>query len=136
MENAIEADAGSAKEPSKPLDTMSMTEDAVFGVMTEEGPNYRNVSLLLSLLTTSTDSFVGWRPGSDSSYDEDPVWARCAFNTQCIRLSGHDPRNNMCHSYCNGDDLVKLCDRRLQAKSPRSILYRRCRRLDVWPSGT
>ncbi|KAJ5339535.1 transmembrane amino acid transporter protein-domain-containing protein [Penicillium brevicompactum] len=43
MENAIEADAGSAKEPSKPLDTMSMTEDAVFGVMTEEGPNYRNV---------------------------------------------------------------------------------------------
>ena len=38
----LEAGAGSAKEPRKSLDDMPV-EDVVFGVMTEEGPNYRNV---------------------------------------------------------------------------------------------
>lgn len=36
-------EAGSAGRPSKPLDSPPIAQDAVFGEITEEGPNYRDV---------------------------------------------------------------------------------------------
>ncbi|EYE94813.1 uncharacterized protein EURHEDRAFT_531051 [Aspergillus ruber CBS 135680] len=39
-------EAGSAGRPSKPLDSPPIAQDAVFGEITEEGPNYRDVGWL------------------------------------------------------------------------------------------
>lgn len=46
-------EAGSAEKLSGPLDPPPIVQDAVFGRITEEGPNYRNVSTHSLTVATS-----------------------------------------------------------------------------------
>jgi hypothetical protein len=51
MKESIDTSTGSVKGSSKPLNLPPLEEDAVFGEMTEEGPNYRDVNIFSTVLT-------------------------------------------------------------------------------------
>lgn len=46
MSDTIDGQRNSIDKSSKPLDGVPITQDAVFGEITEHGPNYRNVRIL------------------------------------------------------------------------------------------
>lgn len=73
-------------EPSKPGESLPAQEDAVFGVITEDGPNYRNVSSKVSLnyAQTLTDCLLGWYAGRDGTHDQDSVRSWCSFHSSGV----------------------------------------------------
>ena len=63
------------------------TKDAVFGEITEGGPNYRNVrfftglTMLRFMILTSNQGRLGGYRYSD---DEDANWVGCSLDTSCV----------------------------------------------------
>jgi len=67
-------------------ETPKTKEDAVFGEITEEGPNYRNVCISGATdprmdLTTHS---LGEIPGNSYPHDEDPNWPGYSVSPRCL----------------------------------------------------
>jgi hypothetical protein len=67
----------------------TVTYDAVFGTITEDGPNYRNVSIVFGLsihfpqvrLIVLIIGGMDWHISVD---DEDPNWSRGLIHSSCL----------------------------------------------------
>ena len=105
--------------PPKPVqgESQAVEHDAVFGDITEEGPNYRNVRDISGNCCDTMLMGLGWMAGHRCSHAEDTIRPRRAIDSGRPEYIGNHPRHhlhlhNLRHYY-----VVELHDRLLQAEA-------------------
>lgn len=93
------------------------TQDAVFGEMTDKGPNYRNVRAFSKFALRRTDLILGRMDGIYSGYVEDYDWAWGARYPVHLQYLGNSPRCNHLMRHRYDHYMVRLCSGDLQAAS-------------------
>lgn len=106
------------------------TQDAVFGEITEEGPNYRNVRTSTQplfngmadgapLLTVS-----GGFCGDGDSHDEDANRPGTAVGAKCVQPAGYCAGDYLSAGSVGHHDVVGICDWKVQDQPPSGVQYR------------
>lgn len=107
-------------EDSHPL---PIQEDAVFGEITEDGPNYRNVrASKIARLHIGLQS-TGGIDGNGCPDDEDASWLGCSIDSVCLRRPRPDPRYHLLLRHCYHHDLVRLHGWSLQTQAFSSLRH-------------
>lgn len=111
----------------EPMQIEHTTHDDVFGEITDEGPNYRNVHTYLSL-RPALNPMSQWNAnrshspgrvrGNRYSHDEDSDWHGCSGHPICPGRPGYDPGHYLSSYRCMHHHLVRLYYRRIQASAP------------------
>lgn len=122
MPDDIEASPPIAREPSQPGEILkeqnTYTHDAVFGEVTEDGPNYRNVSLLFPfwrfLFSLFLTSMSGWVVRDCRFDDENPDRLRCSLYSFSLRNTRVNPGSHYALRCCVNCHLDKLYGWRVQ----------------------
>lgn len=80
----------------KPTQTAQTAHhDVVFGEITEDGPNYRNVHKWLCPNTSiQADLFVGWFPRNRDLDDEESDWIRNSLYPNCLQFTWNCSRSH------------------------------------------
>lgn len=110
-----------AAEPSKHHsgEDAAVTNDAVFGTITEDGPNYRNVCRLQHLHTIYRElTCTGWLARNISPHDEVPDRSGRSVHPRLLRRPWSHPRYHLHVGHRRHHHLVRPRCRQVQATSP------------------
>ena len=107
----VEKPAQSATFEDVEKPAQSATYDDVFGEISEQGPNYRNVSVFGGIFCYEGERGAEHRPGrrvwDHCPTDEDPGWAWSVIHPICLRYPGHGTRRDL--SFGGGCDYNVVC---------------------------
>lgn len=98
-------------------DTETPTYDAVFGEITEDGPNYRNVCLPSYFHPMAETNVSGRFPRYRRPHDENPDRFGCSVDSRRFRRTGLSTRCHLSVCYCWYIDMVGLCHWAVQAST-------------------
>lgn len=124
-----------APEPTKHHhgEDPAITNDAVFGTITEDGPNYRNVRTSQYHKLDPKLICTGWLARNISPHDEVSDRSGCPVYSRLLRRPRSHSRYHLHVGHRRHHHLVRLHRRQVQATPPRSLRYRRRRRSRLWP---
>lgn len=109
------------------LEDVNPTHDAVFGDLSANGPNYRNVGRLYLLRSAPTlTTMAGRMDRYRRPYDEISDWTRRPRHTARLRHSRPCTRRCVPNSNWHNHLLVQLGRWRVQTPPSRSLRHRRC----------